>query len=49
MHTGSGGGPVQSITAAMTAQEAMEAYQALLRAETVITFEDEDRRVKAKE
>jgi len=33
VQTGPGGGPVQSINATMTAQEALEAYQAILRAD----------------
>jgi hypothetical protein len=32
-HSGSGGGPVKMITSSMTAQEAVEAYQAMLRDE----------------
>jgi hypothetical protein len=36
VHTGPNGGPVQSINANMTAPEAVEAYQALLKDEPVM-------------
>jgi hypothetical protein len=39
-HTGHDGGPIRNITATMTAQEAIEAYQAMLRAEKPLMIED---------
>jgi hypothetical protein len=39
-HSGSGGGPVKMITSSMTAQEAVEAYQAMLRDERATLVAD---------
>jgi hypothetical protein len=40
VHAGPNGGPMQSINAGMSAQEAVEAYQAMLRLEQAVVIEN---------